>query len=309
MNDYQQVLFIGGPTASGKSALALALAQHLGACAIINADSLQLYTDLQILTARPIENEFQGVPHYLYGVLPPDYSTDAAWWQQQVLDIMEQLSVSGQRVLIVGGTGLYFTSLIRGLSAIPQVPSSVREHVRAQEKSLTFADFQSWAYTVDPLLKERLSDRQRLSRALEVKLATGESLTTFQGQAKPPIDNFRFITLCPPREMLYERINQRFLTMMATGAVAEVEQLQTLNLPASAPLLKAVGVREITAYLNGEITRDAAIKLAQQASRNYAKRQMTWFRHQVPQDFVITEATWDLEEILRAIAPPVDRNK
>lgn len=305
MDTYQQVIFIGGSTASGKSKLALRLAQQLGNCAIINADSLQLYADLQVLTARPLENEFESVPHYLYGVLSSHDTTDAAWWQQQVLRIINQQ----QRAIIVGGTGLYFTSLIRGLSAMPAIPAEIRKHVRAQAQSLSLADFQNWACSIDPLLKERLNDRQRLTRALEVKLATGDSIVAFQGQAKPPIDNFRFITLSPPREILYERINQRFLGMMAEGAVAEVEHLQTLNLPSSAPLLKAVGVKEITAYLNKEISYEEAIGLAQQASRNYAKRQMTWFRHQVPQDIVVTEASWDIEAILRAIAPPVDGNK
>jgi len=305
MDTYQQVIFIGGPTASGKSKLAVALAQQLGSCAIINADSLQLYADLQILTARPLEHEFESIPHYLYGVLSSYDTTDAAWWQQQVLGIINQQ----QCAIIVGGTGLYFTSLIRGLSAMPPVPAEVRRHVRTQAQSLSLADFQSWAYAIDPLLTERLSDRQRLTRALEVKLATGESIVTFQGQAKPLIDNFRFITLSPPREILYERINQRFLAMMAEGAVAEVEHLQTLALAPSAPLLKAVGVKEITAYLNKEISYEEAICLAQQASRNYAKRQMTWFRHQVPQDIMVAEATWDIEAILRAIASPVDENK
>ncbi|MEI8295401.1 MAG: tRNA (adenosine(37)-N6)-dimethylallyltransferase MiaA [Alphaproteobacteria bacterium] len=294
MKDCKQIIFIGGPTASGKSALALEIAQSLGNCAIINADSLQLYADLQILSARPLENEFQGVPHYLYGVLSAHHAADAAWWQAQVLTIIDQLSTHGQRAIIVGGTGLYFTSLIRGLSAMPAIPPDIREHVRAQEKNLAKREFQEWAYAVDPLIEGRLSDSQRLSRALEVKLATGQSITTFQGNAKPVIDNFRFITLCPPREVLYERINQRFLAMMEAGAIAEVERLQILNLSTKAPILKALGVREITAHLHGEITLDTAVSLAQQASRNYAKRQITWFRHQVPQDIVITEITWDI---------------
>jgi tRNA dimethylallyltransferase len=295
MDTDQQIIFIGGPTASGKSQLALALAQRLGNCAIINADSLQLYADLQILTARPRENEFGDVLHYLYGVLSPHDTTDAAWWQEQVLGVVAQLHTQGQRAIIVGGTGLYFTSLIRGLSAMPTIPEGIRKHVRAQAQNLSLTDFQNWAYAEDPLLKERLNDRQRLTRALEVKLATGESIITFQGQAKPPIDTFRFITLSPPREILYERINQRFLAMMAEGAVAEVEHLQTLKLPPAAPLLKAVGVKEITAYLNKEISYEEAVRLAQQASRNYAKRQTTWFRHQVPQDIVVTEANWAIE--------------
>lgn len=294
----ERIIFIAGPTASGKSALALELAQALDNFVIINGDSLQLYCDLKILTARPNKEDFQGISHYLYGELSYAVLTDASWWQHQVLKLLKK----HQNILIVGGTGLYLNTLIRGLSPMPEIPEAIRHQVRAQAARLSSADFQAWAYEIDPQLQNRLSDPQRLTRAIEVKLASGESILHWQGQAKPAINHYRFITLLPPRETLYHRINQRFEWMMNHGAIEEVEKLNQLPLPLKSPLYKAIGVKEITAYLNGDLTRLQVVDKAQQATRNYAKRQMTWFRHQAPQDIVVTEEKWNLETLQQALS-------
>lgn len=292
------IIFIGGCTASGKTALALAIAEVYGNCEIINGDSLQLYKDLQILTARPFESDFCGVPHHLYGVLGESDIATVAWWKDQASGLIDVLTAKNKTVLVVGGTGLYFKAIIQGLSPMPVVDESIRAYVRERQQTLSHESFEIWVKEMDPLVVGRLQDKQRLARAAEVKLASGESILTFQGRAQGGLRDYRLITLLPPREGLYERINQRFLAMLEQGAIEEVKELQ--KKPHS-PLMKALGCKEIMAYLEGALSLEKAIELAQQVSRNYAKRQTTWFRHQLPPDIVIESLDWDVEDIAKKI--------
>lgn len=307
------MIIIGGPTASGKTALGVALAKKIGNCLLVNGDSLQLYRDLQVITARPTEDEFEGIDHSLFGVLGLNEITDVAWWQQQVKDI---LAYEKRTLIVIGGSGLYLRALTYGLSPIPQISPEIRSQVRQKAKETTRLEFQEWAYDIDPMLRGKLTDPQRLSRAIEVKMATGESLIAQQGRAQPLVDNYRMITLLPPRELLYERINTRLVHMFDQGAIDEVMLLDSVSLPLKSPLRQAIGVREIQSYLRGDISKDQALTLAQQSTRQYAKRQMTWFRHQAPQGILIHNLSWNLNELVknlmsqnRPVSPPIDGNE
>lgn len=282
------VIIIGGPTASGKSAFALDLA-HQNDGEIINADSMQVYSHLQILTARPTLEECGSIPHHLYGVLQGDEIGSVAWWYDQACDIIQDVHQRGKMPIIVGGTGLYLRTLTQGLSAIPTIPHDIRSFVHETARSLPKEEFYTFVLKRDPLIEGNLrqNDTQRLSRALEVVLATKTSIRQFQGKdvLKLPLEAKSYV-LSPPRDRLYDQINQRFKLMIDQGATQEVERLLKMSLPSHCPILKAVGVPEISRYLQNEITLDEAISLAQQSTRRYAKRQMTWFRNQM------AEAEW-----------------
>lgn len=278
------VLLITGPTASGKSKLALAVAEEFRGT-VINADSMQVYSDLAVLTARPGALEMARVPHRLFGVLDASKLCSAARW----LDLAEaEIAAAGRDrrlPIVVGGTGLYLKALLRGLAPVPEIPADIRRAARALHKDLGGARFHAALAGRDPEAAERLhpSDTQRLIRAYEVMTATGRSLLDWQrAQSRALRAGVATIVLLPPRADLYAAIDARFAAMADTGALEEVRALMARGLAHDLPALKAVGVPELARHLRGEIPLEAAIAAAQQASRRYAKRQMTWLRTQLP---------------------------
>ncbi|HIJ39071.1 MAG TPA: tRNA (adenosine(37)-N6)-dimethylallyltransferase MiaA [Rhodospirillaceae bacterium] len=276
---------IGGPTASGKSALALAVAREFDGV-ILNADSMQVYKTLPILTNQPEAQDQALVPHRLYGLLEPTDVCSAGRWQSLAVEACEAVWQAGQLPVVVGGTGLYIKALTEGLSPIPEIAEAVRRATRALFSQLGNQAFHAALAERDPVMAARLDpgNSQRLMRAWEVLDATGRSLAEWQAQpAQPPVKaDFLSITLVPPAGQLYPACDARFLTMLRQGALDEVRFLQSLALPAGLPILKALGVSELGRHLAGEIDLARATSLAQQATRNYAKRQGTWFRHQMP---------------------------
>ncbi len=276
-------LLIAGSTASGKSALALALAKQVNG-RIINADSLQVYDTLRQLTARPSLEEEAQAPHALYGHVAAGAPYNVGIWQEQALAQIQQAQAAGQVPIVVGGTGLYFKSLTEGLVDLPEIPPRVREHWRQRLEAIGVAGLYAELQQSDAPLAERLqpTDKQRILRGLEVREATGTRLSDWQ-RIKPqaPLSQAHKILLLPDRDWLYARCNLRFEQMMQGEALAEVEALAALELTAEATIQKALGVSEIMGFLNGSLTREQAIEQAQQATRRYAKRQMTWFRNQM----------------------------
>lgn len=281
------VAVIYGPTASGKSDVAVALAEQLNGI-VINADSLQVYAELSILTARPDEAAMARAPHRLFGVLPAMQACSAAWWRDAALAEIGAAHTAGKFPILVGGTGLYLKTLIEGLSPVPTADPEARAKATALYEALGGDAFRSRLAERDPVIAERLKpgDRQRLIRAWEVMEATGIPLSQWQALPKAPGHSldFSLIGLMPPRDRLYARIDARFLTMLERGALAEAARFEALGLPASLPANKALGLPELRRHLEGEIDLAEATRSAQRMSRNYAKRQVTWFRHQMPCD-------------------------
>jgi len=279
------VAVLYGPTASGKSDLAVALAQRLDGV-VINADSLQVYAELSILTARPDEAAMARAPHRLFGALPAAQACSAAWWRDAALTEIAAAHESGKHPILVGGTGLYLKTLIEGLSPVPTADPDARAQATALYEELCGDAFRTRLAERDPAIAARLKsgDRQRLIRAWEVAEATGTPLSAWQALPKEPGHalDFSLIGLMPPRDRLYARIDARFLGMLEHGALDEAVRFDALGLPAALPANKALGLPELRRHLKGEIGLDEATRLAQQMSRNYAKRQVTWFRHQMP---------------------------
>ena len=279
----KRAVLIAGPTASGKSALALEIARAQGGV-IVNTDALQVYDVLRLLTARPSDIEMAGIPHRLYGSVHPSVRFSTGEWARAAQAVIAE---EGNRPLIfVGGTGLYFDVLTAGFADVPEVPP---EAVAAAEAEVAGLDREERGRLIaarDPLIAARLKapDPQRVIRALAVLNATGRSLAAFQDAThKPLLENFAIerMVLNPDREVLRQRIARRFEAMFASGAVDEVEALLALDLDPSLPAMKAIGVPEITAMLRGELEEDAAIERAVIATRQYAKRQRTWFRNRM----------------------------
>jgi tRNA dimethylallyltransferase len=282
-----RIIVIAGPTASGKSALALDLAEQLGGT-VINADSMQIYRDLAILTARPDAASLARAPHRLYGVLDgAELSTVASWVERA------RAEIEAARVpILCGGTGLYLRALLHGIAPVPAIPDIVRQAARALHAELGGEAFRAELARLDPEGAARLAagDSQRLVRAYEVVTATGRSLGEWQREGAPALPLTPIaITLLPPREALYEAIDGRFAGMIAAGALDEVRALTARNLDLALPVMKALGVPELSRYLAGAISLEAATAEAQQASRRYAKRQYTWFRHQLPEATILKE--------------------
>ncbi len=283
-------LIVGGPTASGKTALALDAAAEFGGT-VINADSQQLYEGLRILTARPTPAQEAGVPHRLYGVVQDDQVCSAGLWRDMALDACQDAWRDGRLPILVGGTGLYLKALIEGLAPVPPVPDAVRAAARALFAELGNAAFHAALSARDPLMGARLApgNSQRLVRAWEVLEATGRSLALWQ--AEEPVGRFpgrlRTIVVMPARDDLYAACDRRFLRMLEQGAVAEVEALRARRLDPGLPVMKALGVPQLSAWLDGRLSKEAAVTAAQQATRNYAKRQQTWFRHQICANSII----------------------
>jgi tRNA dimethylallyltransferase len=285
------VVIVAGPTASGKSALAIELAEQFDGV-VINADSMQVYRDLRILTARPTEEDEARVPHRLYGVLPAAEPCSAGRWLAKALSEIRDAHSAGKLPIVCGGTGLYLKALTEGLSPMPDVPDRVRESLRIRLAAEGAASLYRELERRDPRMAGRLrpSDPQRIIRALEVLEATGQSLADWQAmpaEGPPPDMRFRTILLAPPREWLYRRCDRRLESMLQEGALEEVRRLVATNPDPALPAMKAVGVRQFAACLAGNMELDDALGAAQKATRNYAKRQGTWFRHQIVADFTI----------------------
>ena len=272
---------IAGPTASGKSALALALAQRTNGV-IVNADSAQVYADLQIVSARPSEAEMAGVEHRLYGTRDAAEPYSAADWATEARQVVAEVHERGQIPILVGGTGLYLRTLLDGIAEVPPVGEDVRAEVRAADQEENYRRLQEH----DPDAAARLhpNDRTRVARALEVVLSSGRTLSGWQGEHRGGIRDqvclFGFIYKDCPSAWLYPRCDARFAAMMEAGAEQEVARLLARKLSPSLPAMRAIGVPEIAALLEGRMSRAEAVVRAAQATRNYAKRQRTWFRHQ-----------------------------
>ncbi len=292
MNNLRQdieAILITGPTAGGKSALALSLArQHNGV--VINADSMQVYDTLRVLTARPSEEEMEEIPHHLYGHVPAVRSYSTGDWLRDVQALLPELRAGGRLPVFVGGTGLYFKALTGGLSDMPEIPAEIREGLRQRLLDDGPEALHAELRACDPALAERLTptDGHRIVRALEVFRATGKSIAHFQQQSGPVIVDparSRKLVVLPNRDLLHDRINRRFDIMLATGALDEVERLLTLDPPPDATAMKAIGVAEIVAHLRGDMTREMVVERGSALTRQYAKRQMTWFRNQMDESW------------------------
>ena len=278
---------VTGPTASGKSAWALDIAQKLGGV-ILNADSMQVYKDLPILAACPSAEELAQAEHRLYQVVDGAELCHVARWMEMVVREIQDLRAHGTPIILVGGTGMYIKSLMDGLAQLPQIDPVIRSQVRERLALEGYTAFHAWLRELDPVMGERLNtgDGQRLLRAAEVMLHTGESLAVWQNKpVQPPFPDahYRLYVIDMPRDRLYQRINRRFEKMLEMGALEEVAALAARQLPADLPIIRAQGVPELMAYLRGEMTREDAVAISQQKSRNYAKRQLTWTRNQFPQ--------------------------
>jgi tRNA dimethylallyltransferase len=285
-----RALLIAGPTASGKTAVALALAQRFGAI-IVNADSMQVYRDLRILTARPGEAEQRRAPHRLFGEIDGAVNFSVGGWLTAAARIAAEAEALGPRappLLFVGGTGLYFRALTRGLSEIPAVPDEVRVQIRAQAEGAPTPELHARLAGLDPLTASGLrpSDRQRVLRALEVFEATGQPLASFQSSRQPPLlgaGEWAGLFLAPERAALDGRITARFATMLGEGALDEVAALARRGLDPALPVMRAHGAPHLIAHLEGRLSLSEAAALAVLDTRHYAKRQFTWARHQMPE--------------------------
>lgn len=286
------ILLIAGPTASGKSALALRVATAVGG-ELVNADALQLYADLTALSARPTPEEEAQAPHHLFGVADGADGWSVGRWARAAQPVIEDITQRGRTAVVVGGTGLYFKALTEGLADIPPTPAAVRAGVGKTFDALGEERFRDLLAMADPAAAARIApgDRMRLSRAMEVFEATKKPITAWQAETSPalPPEAWSAVVIEPDREALYARCDQRFEGMMEAGALDEVRRLVARNLDPDLPVMKAVGVRELTAHLAGEISLDRAVELARQETRRYAKRQLTWLRNQTPDWPRVTE--------------------
>ena len=282
-----KAVLIAGPTASGKSALALDLARATGGV-VINADSMQVYRDLRIITARPTGADEALVPHRLYGHVDASVNFSAGAWVADASKALEETRAQGRLPIFIGGTGLYFKALTTGLSVVPPIPAEVRENVRARLERNGVEALHAELAARDPRAAERLNlrDRTRIARALEVIEATGRSLLDWHREGQPPLlpkDSFRAVFLAPEREELYARIDARFEAMLGAGALREVERLAARQLDPLLPAMKAHGVPALIRHLRGELSLEEAAGIGRADTRHYAKRQFTWFRHQLPE--------------------------
>ena len=287
---------IGGPTASGKSAHALDLAaKHDGV--IINADSMQVYDGLHILTAQPTEEDQAQVPHKLYGTLHPNESCSAGNWREMVEPLIHETLNNGKTPIIVGGSGLYIKALVDGLSPMPDIPQDIRDAAGEKQKELGNPAFHEALKERDPVMAARLDpfNTARLIRAWEVLEATGQSLAEWQEMPRlsPPEDwEFHVTLVMPEREVLYDRCNKRFEWMLENGALEELEafnqRIEDGDVRQNALLTHALGAEPLTAFLKGDLSKEEAIQKGQSETRQYAKRQVTWFRHQIKSNKILT---------------------
>ena len=296
------LVVIAGPTASGKSALALALAQQINGV-IVNADSAQIYKDLRVLSAAPSDAELRRAEHRLYGVQDGALPCSAAEWAELAKREIADIHSSGRTPILAGGTGLYLRTLLDGIAPVPAIDAEVRARVRQAPTE----DNRLKLEALDPGAAERLGpgDTARIARALEVILSTGRTLREWQKERQGGIAasvELHPIILLPPRKWLYARCDDRLVSMVGHGAVTEVETLLTLKLNPGLPVMRAIGVRELSGYLLGEATLDEAVAAGQQATRRYAKRQYTWFAHQPPAEWPRFKEALDLDKLQDALA-------
>ena len=280
-------VLIAGPTASGKSALALDLARKTGGV-IVNADSMQVYRDLRVITARPTREEEALVPHRLYGHVDAAVNFSVGAWVVDAAKALSEVRAQRRLPIFVGGSGLYFKALTRGLSAVPPIPAGVREAVRARLERDGVEALHAELARRDGAAAERLKprDRTRITRALEVVEATGRSLSDWHRDGLPPLlpaGTFSALFLEPDRDALYARIDARFDAMLKAGALEEVGRLAARKLDPLLPAMKAHGVPALIRHLQGEIALEEAAAIGRADTRHYAKRQFTWFRHQLPE--------------------------
>lgn len=279
-------ILIHGPTASGKTALAIEVARKLGG-EVINADSMQVYSDLQVISARPTEEEMSGVPHHLFGYVDAATRYSTGEWLEAARGVLKRLQRQNKHAVIVGGTGLYLLALTQGLSDIPPVPDDIRAEVKLISDSEGAEGLRARLAPHDPELAERLGsgDKQRLARAYEVWMATGRPLSDFQTDRQPPVlkdGEWVGYALTPPRASLYKKIDRRFEGMLMQGAMAEARALVSRNLDPELPAMKAHGMPWIAAFVRGEISAEEAAENAKRDTRRYAKRQFTWIGRQFP---------------------------
>ena len=296
------LVVIAGPTASGKSALAIALAQQIRGV-IVNADSAQIYRDIQVLSAAPTDEERRSVEHRLYGVQDGALPCSAAHWAEMAKHEIADIHSRGKIPILTGGTGLYLRTLLDGIAPVPAIDAEVRARVR----EAPLEENREKLEKLDADAAERInrSDTTRINRALEVILSTGRTLAEWQRQREGGIAGdvaLRPLILLPPRKWLYTRCDDRFAHLVDKGAVREVEALLARGLNPNLPVMRAIGVREIAGYLLGHATLDDAIAAGRQATRQYAKRQYTWFAHQPPADWPRFQEALHLDRIGEALA-------
>lgn len=284
----KRALFIAGPTASGKSALALKIAERDGGV-IINADSMQVYRDLPVLTACPTMAEQMRIPHRLYGFMDGAEVCSAAFWAETAMAEMESAWLSNKLPILVGGTGMYFKVLLDGIAKIPEIPKEIRTAVRSECTKYGSDLMHARLVEADPVTAKRIApgDSQRISRAIEVYRATGVPLSVWHKDTQPgpmaELDRQGRIekhVIMPEREELYHRCNKRFDLMIDAGVVAEIETLGARNLSPELPIMRALGVPSLLAYLSGGLSLQAASEEAKMQTRRFAKRQLTWLRNQ-----------------------------
>jgi len=279
-------ILIAGPTASGKSALALRLAEKFGGV-IVNADSMQVYRDLRVITARPTPQDEARVPHRLYGHVDAAENYSVGRWCRDVGEVLGELAGAGRLPILVGGTGLYFKTLTAGLAAVPPIPLEVRAHVRGRLQGEGVGALYAELIERDPQTANRLmpNDRSRIARALEVVVATGRPLIDWHREGLPPLlapERAAKVFIICERKELVARIEKRFAEMLEGGALEEVRALARRKLDPSLPAMKAHGVPWLIRHLAGDISLDSAVAGAVMDTRRYAKRQLTWFRNQMP---------------------------
>ena len=309
-----KIILIGGPTASGKSRLAMDIAKAVEG-AVVNADSMQVYRELRVLTARPSLQDEAEVPHYLYGVLPATEPCSAALWADMCHGAIREIWQQNLIPVVVGGTGLYFKALLEGLAPVPQIPAETRHAIRLMLKEQGPEFLHERLTQLDPDMAARLNpgDSHRLTRALEVIEGTGRSLLTWQAEQPQgglletmnPEDILKF-TLQPPREALYARCDQRLKQMVEDlPALEELSELLARGISRDLPLMKALGVPQLAAYLEGKLDLETALGEAQAATRQYAKRQLTWFRNQCGDWHILNTQYYDsyFDEIFSFIKP------
>lgn len=283
----KSAVLIAGPTASGKSALALELAARADGV-VINADSMQVYRDLRIITARPTDDEMSRAPHRLYGHIGAEEIYSAGRWLREAEVEIAEARMAGKAAIVIGGTGLYFSALLKGLSAVPEVSAEVRQQIRDLGDTKENKALHALLIARDPrtAAEIRVSDRQRILRALEVVEATGRGLAEWREEPGVPVLNsgdYQAIFLETDREALGTRIDARFDKMLAEGTLDEVKALAARNLDPKMPAMKAHGVPWLIKYLNGEMPLEEAAAQGKRDTRQYAKRQETWFRNQLPE--------------------------
>jgi len=277
------IYLLAGPTASGKSDKALAWADARGGI-VLNADSMQLYADVPTLTARPVGEDLTRAAHVLYGHLDAQALWSAGEWLRAARPYLDAALAGGPPVCVVGGTGLYFNSLVHGLAEIPEVSETVRTRARSLYSKVGEAGFREILRAHDPAAEARIrpNDGQRLTRAYEVFLSSGMALSDWHARTAPVLveGTYAMEVLSPERSWLYARCDLRLGRMLENGALDEVADLMMRGLVPDWPIMRVLGLAEFVAHLKGEMTRDVALDLARQRTRNYAKRQMTWFRNQ-----------------------------